>query len=119
LAGSDTSGGSHEAWLARTRRVGSSVRARGDTGVVLVSHQPFGAALTELVREVEDVYVTARGLKIATFAEVLDGVSAAALRAAVTGDQAPSAALIEECARFLRVRPGYFREYRVALRDAA
>jgi hypothetical protein len=86
---------------------------------VLVSHLPFGVALTELVREVEDVYVTARGLKIATFAEVLDGVSAAALRAAVTGDQAPSAALIEECARFLRVRPGYFREYRVALRDAA
>ncbi len=96
---------------------------------MLVSHLPFGVALTELVREVEDVYVTARGLKIATFAEVLDGVSASTLRAAVTGEQAPSAALIEECARFLRVReecarflrvrPGYFREYRVALRDAA
>jgi hypothetical protein len=26
---------------------------------------------------------------------------------------------MEECARFLRVRPGYFREYRARLRDAA
>ena len=87
--------------------------------VVLVSHKPFGAALTELVREVEDVYATQRGLKIATFAEVLDGVSPSALRAAVAGDTAPSPALIEECARFLRVRPEYFREYRTALREAA
>ncbi|HVA31676.1 MAG TPA: helix-turn-helix transcriptional regulator [Gaiellaceae bacterium] len=87
--------------------------------VVLVSHRPFGAALTELVREVEDVYVTARGLKVATFAEVLSGVSPAALRAAVTGERPPSPALIEECARFLRVRPEYFREYRNALRAAA
>ena len=86
---------------------------------VLVSHQPFGVALTELVREAEDVYVTARGLKIATFAEVLPGVSPATLRAAVTGERAPSAQLIEECARFLRVKPEYFREYRTALREAA
>jgi transcriptional regulator with XRE-family HTH domain len=86
---------------------------------VLVSDQPFGAALTELVREVEDVYVTARGLKVATFAEVLDGVSAAALRAAVFGESPPSPTLIEECARFLRVRPDYFREYREALPRAA
>lgn len=80
---------------------------------------PFGAALTELVREVEDVYVTPRGLKIATFAEVLDGVSPSSLRGAVAGDTAPSPALIEECARFLRVRPEYFREYRTTLRQAA
>jgi hypothetical protein len=87
---------------------------------VLVSHKPFGAALTELAGEVEDCYVTARGLKIATFAEVLDGVTAAALRAAVAGDAAPSPRLIEECARFLRVRPEYFREYRgLALSRAA
>jgi hypothetical protein len=86
---------------------------------LLVSHKPFGAALTELVREVEDVYVTARGLKIATFAEVLDGVSPSSLRAAVAGDTEPAPALIEECARFLRVRPDYFREYRTALRQAA
>jgi hypothetical protein len=86
---------------------------------VLVSDQPFGSALTELVREVEDVYVTARGLKIATFAEVLDGVSAGVLRSAVAGDVGPSATLIEECARFLRVRPEYFREYREALPRAA
>jgi len=86
---------------------------------VLVSDQPFGSALTELAREVEDVYVTARGLKVATFAEVLDGVSAATLRAAVSGEALPSPALIEECARFLRVRPEYFREYREALPRAA
>jgi transcriptional regulator with XRE-family HTH domain len=86
---------------------------------VLVSNQPFGPALTELAREVEDVYVTARGLKVATLAEVLDGVSAGALRAAVSGEAPPSPALIEECARFLRVRPEYFREYREALPRAA
>ena len=86
---------------------------------VLVSDQAFGAALTELVREVEDVYVTARGLKVSTFAEVLDGVSATVLRAAVSGDVPPSPALVEECARFLRVRPEYFREYREALPRAA
>ncbi|MDX6469226.1 MAG: hypothetical protein QOF75_1029 [Gaiellaceae bacterium] len=86
---------------------------------MLVSTKPFGAALTELAGEVEDCYVTSRGLKIATFAEVLDGVSAAALRAAVAGDAAPSPRLIEECARFQRVRPEYFREYRIELRRAA
>ena len=86
---------------------------------MLVSDQPFGPALTELVGEVEDVYVTPRGLKVATFAEVLDGVSPGALRAAVAGDAQPSASLIEECARFLRVRPEYFREYREALPRAA
>jgi len=96
-----------------------SVRSGRETCPVLVSDQPFAAALTELVREVEDVYVTARGLKVSTFAEVLDGVSAGVLRAAVSGDVPPSLALIEECARFLRVRPEYFREYREALPRAA
>ena len=86
---------------------------------MLVSEQPFGLALTELVREAEDVYVTARGLKVATFAEVLEGVSPGVLRAAVSGDVAPSRELVEECARFLRVRPDYFREYREALPRAA
>ena len=96
-----------------------SVRSGSETAPVLLSDQPFGLALTELVREVEDVYVTARGLKVATFAEVLDGVSPGVLRAAVSGEVAPSPALIEECARFLRVRPDYFREYREALPHAA
>jgi hypothetical protein len=63
--------------------------------------------------------VTARGLKISTFAEVLDGISPAELRAAVRGETAPSVRLMEECARFLRVRPDYFREYRALLRRAA
>ena len=93
--------------------------AAATLAVVLVSHQPFGVALTELVREVEDVYVTPRGLKVATFAEVLDGVSASALRAAVAGAHPPAPALIEECARFLRVRPEYFREYRATMPRAA
>ena len=84
------------------------------------SDLPFGEALTALVREVEDdLYLAARGLKIRTFAEMLDGVSAAALSAAVAGGQEPSTALLEECARFLRVRPEYFREYRAALPRAA
>jgi hypothetical protein len=86
---------------------------------VAISHQSFGQALTELVRETEDVYVTARGLKIASFTEVLDGVAVSELRTAVHGDREPSLHLMEECARFLRVRPGYFREYRARLRDAA
>ena len=47
-------------------------------------------------------------------------MSAGVLRAAVSGDTTPSPALIEECARFLRVRPEYFREYRdIALLRAA
>ena len=86
---------------------------------MLVSYKSFGAALTELAGELDDCYVTARGLKIATFAEVLDGVSAATLRAAVAGEVQPSARLIEECARFLRVRPEYFREYRIAMLQRA
>jgi hypothetical protein len=86
---------------------------------VLVSHYAFGTALTQLVGETEDVYVTARGLKVSTFAEVLDGISVSELRAAVHGEATPSAGLMEECARFLRVRPEYFREYRVLLREAA
>ena len=86
---------------------------------MLVSHKAFGSALTELVRELDDVYTTARGLKVASFVEVLDGVSASALRAAVSGETAPSPRLMEECARYLRVRPEYFREYRALLRDAA
>jgi hypothetical protein len=86
---------------------------------MLLSHQPFGPALTQLVREVEDVYVTDRGLKVSSFVEVLDGVSASELRAAVQGARTPSPRLMEECARFLRVRPAYFREYRMLLRDAA
>jgi len=84
------------------------------------SDLPFGEALTALVREVEDdAFLTMRGLKIRTFAEMLDGVPAAVLATAVAGTRAPSPRLLEECARFLRVRPGYFREYRATLPRAA
>ena len=83
------------------------------------SDLPFGEALTALVREVEDdAFLVARGLKVRTFAEMLDGISASTLAAAVAGSP-PSRALLEECARFLRVRPEYFREYRDALAHAA
>jgi hypothetical protein len=84
------------------------------------SDLPFGEALTALVREVEDdLFLSARGLKINTFAEMLDGVPATALAAAVAGAAPPSRRLLEECARFLRVRPEFFREYRDALPRAA
>src|SRR5579871_3445375 len=67
------------------------------------SELSFGRALTALVREVEDdLFVTARGLKINTFAEMLDGISAPTLAAAVAGATPPSRRLMEECARFLR-----------------
>jgi Helix-turn-helix len=84
------------------------------------SDLPFGEALTALVREVEDdAFLSSRGLKIRTFAEMLDGVSASTLAAAVSGTTTPSRALLLECARYLRVRPEYFREYRAALPQAA
>jgi hypothetical protein len=85
----------------------------------MVSFHPFGMALTELVRELEDIYVTDRGLKIRTFSEVLPGISPHELKTAVSGARVPSARLMEECARFLRVRPNYFREYRELERLAA
>jgi hypothetical protein len=83
------------------------------------SFEPFGIALTDLVRELEDIYVTARGLKIRTFAEVLPGITPYELGAAVAGTKAPSVPLMEECARFLRVKPDYFLEYRRLARLAA
>ncbi len=85
----------------------------------MYSIHPFGTALTDLVRELEDIYVTERGLKIRTFSEVLPDISPYELKAAVTGAREPSARLMEECARFLRVRPNYFREYRELERLAA
>jgi hypothetical protein len=107
-----------------------AVRRRGETSGVAGgnapifdlsrSELPFGEALTALVREVEDdAFLTTRGLKIRTFAEMLDGVSAGTLASAVAGATEPSTALLEECARFLRVRPEFFREYRDALPAAA
>ena len=84
------------------------------------SDRPFGEALTALVREVEDdAFLSRRGLKIRTFAEMLEGVSAATLAAAVSGASAPNPHLLAECARFLRVRPEYFREARAAELRAA
>jgi len=85
------------------------------------SELPFGQALALLVREVEDdLFLTPRGgLKVSTLAAMLDGVSTSTLAAAVAGATRPSPALLDECARFLRVRPEYFREYRDTLRRAA
>jgi len=50
---------------------------------------------------------------------MLDGVSSTTLAAKVAGATPPSRWLMEECARFLRVRPEYFREYRETLARAA
>jgi len=50
---------------------------------------------------------------------MLDGVSSGTIGAAVAGTREPSPGLMEECARFLRVRPEYFREYRARLAHAA
>lgn len=84
------------------------------------SELPFGDALVTLVREVaDDIFLTSRGLKIRTFAEMLDGVSPSTLAPAVAGSSPPSRELMAECARFLRVRPEYFREYRELLPRAA
>ena len=59
------------------------------------------------------------GSKITTFAEVLPGITPYELGAAVSGSRAPSVQLMEECARFLRVKPDYFLEYRRLARLAA
>ena len=81
--------------VREVRRAGSAQPARGVSheavssaplatlAAAMVSFEPFGIALTDLVRELEDIYVTARGLKITTFAEVLPGITPYELGAAV------------------------------------
>lgn len=81
--------------------------------MIAPSTKPFGEALADLLGEEQDVYVTPGGrVKIKPLAEDLEGVSTGALRRAVLGERRPSVDLMEECARFLRVRPEYFAEYR-------
>jgi hypothetical protein len=50
---------------------------------------------------------------------VLPGITPYELGAAVAGTKPPSVGLMEECARFLRVKPDYFLEYRRFARLAA
>lgn len=78
------------------------------------TEKPFETALSELL--VEHDYTSASGNpKWSVFAAELDGVHYETLRRAVTGKRAPSARLIEECARVLRIEPEYFLEYRAYL----
>jgi transcriptional regulator with XRE-family HTH domain len=74
----------------------------------------FPVALRELL--IEHDYSTASGNPNWTaFAEELRGVHYETLRRAAAGERSPSARLIEECARALRLPPDYFLEYRLYL----
>jgi hypothetical protein len=78
----------------------------------------FGAALRELL--IERDYATRSGNpNWRAFAAELEGIHYETLRKAVAGERRPSRRLLEECARVLRLRPGYFLEYRryLAQRD--
>jgi hypothetical protein len=76
--------------------------------------KPFPLALRELV--IENDYVTQTGKpNWAAFAAQLEGFHYESIRRVAAGRRVPSARLIEECARALRVRPEYFVEYRIHL----
>ncbi len=76
--------------------------------------KPFPLALRELV--IENDYVTQTGKpNWAAFASELQGFHYDSLRRVAAGRRFPSARLIEECARVLRLRPEYFVEYRIHL----
>lgn len=74
----------------------------------------FPVALRDLL--IEHDYSTASGNpKWTAFAAELRGVHYETLRRAVAGERPPSARLIEECARALRLPAEYFLEYRLYL----
>jgi hypothetical protein len=76
------------------------------------TNDPFPVALRELL--VDNDYVTRGGKpNWAVFAAELEGSHYETLRRAATGRRRPSPALIEDCARVLRVRPEFFLEYRL------
>lgn len=78
------------------------------------TNDPFPVALRELL--IEHDYSTASGNPNWTaFSEELRGVHYETLRRAAAGERSPSARLIEECARALRLTPDYFLEYRLHL----
>ena len=78
------------------------------------TESPFTLALRELV--IENDYVTQTGKpNWAAFAAELKGFHYESIRRVAAGRRYPSARLIEECARVLRVRPEYFVEYRIHL----
>jgi len=75
---------------------------------------PFPLALRELV--IKNDYVTQTGKpNWAAFAAELEGFQYESIRRVAAGRRYPSARLIEECARVLRVRPEHFVEYRIHL----
>ena len=76
--------------------------------------KPFPLALRELV--IENDYVTQTGNpNWAAFAAELEGFHYESIRRVAADRRHPSARLIEECARVLRVRPEHFVEYRIHL----
>lgn len=76
------------------------------------ARQPFGRAVNDLLRESEWTTTTGNP-NLHAFAAQLDGVHYETLRKAMAGERAPTAALIEEVARVLRVKPDHFVEYRL------
>ena len=75
------------------------------------THQSFGVALADLLREHQHNPYRAN---LYAFADELpEGISYAALRLAVNGKVVVRPELIEACANVLGVPPSYFKEYRV------
>jgi transcriptional regulator with XRE-family HTH domain len=89
--------------------LGSGPRLR-----LMETAEPFPLALRELV--IENDYVTQTGKpNWAAFAAEFEDMQYESIRRVAAGRRYPSARLIEECARVLRVRPEYFVEYRIHL----
>ena len=78
------------------------------------TERAFGTALRELL--IENDYTTESGRpNWAAFAQELAGFHYETLRRAATGSRPPSVALMEACARALRIPSEYFLEYRAYL----
>ena len=76
--------------------------------------RPFGQALADLLREAD--FTTSSGnVNWHAFARELDGFSYEALRLVIAGKRTVTPALMEECARALKVKPEHFAEYRIYL----
>lgn len=82
------------------------------------SEERFGVALRDVLLEREDyeagVRAGARQVDWRRFAQDLPGVNYETLRKAVGGIREPSVAVMEHVAKFLKIDPSYFAEYRIA-----
>jgi hypothetical protein len=76
------------------------------------TNKPFAQALRELL--VENDYVKGTGdPNWHAFHGELDGFVYETLRKVIAGERSVTPAIMEECARVLRVKPEYFAEYRI------